>query len=210
VSGESAAETFAECARLLGNKRTALYMKDDPAMTAPIILVRPPTAIAVSPALAALPITELRFLLGRALWLLRAEHALAVGLPRDKLNALFMSAVRAFHPRHATARTTNPGPPTGLSPAEADAARLRKELPYKVVKRLTELFQREADTSFSSARWRRGVEHAANRAGLVACGDFRAAARVLRDEGDEAALRELARFTLSDAYLALRERSTAR
>ena len=64
-----------------------------------------------------------------------------------------------------------------------------------------------AASAFSSAGWRRGVLHGGNRAGLAACGDFRAAARVLRDEGDEGALRELARFTLSDAYLSLRERT---
>jgi hypothetical protein len=131
----------------------------------------------------------------------RPDHALAVGLPREALNSLFMSAVRAFHPRHAAAR----GP--GGSGGEADVQRLRRELPYKVVKRLAELFQREADTSFSSALWRRGVEHSANRAGLLVCGDFRAAARVLRDEGDDEALRELARFTLSSAYLGLRAKT---
>ncbi len=202
VSGDAAGEIFAECARLLGNRRSSLYLKDDPALTRPLVMVRAPTAVIVSPALAALPAAELRFHMARALWLTRPEHALAVGLEREQLNSLFMSAVRAFHPRHASARQV------GGSTGDADAQQLRKQLPYKVVRRLAELFQREADTAFSSARWRRGVEHSTNRAGLVACGDFRAAARVLRDEGDDEALRELARFALSEAYLGLLERAT--
>ena len=202
MATDPAAELFAECARLFGNRRTALYMKDDPSWTTPAVVVRPPTAVVLSPGLAALPSAELRFLLGRALWLLRSEHALVVGLPKERLNALFMSAVRAFHPRHAAVRANDAG-----AAGETDAQQLRKQLPYKVVKRLSELFQRETDTQFSSARWRKGVEHSANRAGLVACGEFRAAARVLRDEGDDESLRELGRFTLSEAYLALRERA---
>ncbi len=130
-------------------------------------------------------------------------RASSVGLPRERLNGLFMSAVRAFHPHHASAR----GAAAGASGrADRDAQQLRRELPYKVVRRLAEIFQREVDTSFSSARWRRGVEHSAARAGLLVSGDFRAAARVLRDEGDDDGLRELARFALSDAYLALRAR----
>jgi hypothetical protein len=199
VGGEPVAELFSDCARIFGNKRTALYSKDEP-LPRPLVMVRPPTAIVVSPSMDSLPTAELRFQLGRALWYVRPEHALVVGLPRERLNALFMSAVRAFHPRHAAMRS-------GAAAAnDGDAQRLRRELPYKVVKRLGELFQKDSDAAFSSARWRRGVEHSANRAGLVGCGDFRAAARALRDEGDEDGLRELARFALSPAYMALRSR----
>ena len=194
MSGDVAGTTFGEVARLLGNRRTGLYLK--PGLTAPLLMVRPPTAIVLSPELSARPRAELRFLLGRALWTVRPEHALVVGLTRRRLNTMLMSIVHAFHPRHAAARAAT----------EAEVQQLRKILPYKVVRRLTELFQRDADTAFSSARWRRGVEHSANRAALAACGDFRAAARVLHDEGDDPAIVELARFALSDAYLGLLER----
>jgi hypothetical protein len=192
VGGDPTAEIFTDCARLLGNRRTALYLKDDPTLTRPLVMARAPTAVVISPPLATLPAAELRFHLGRALWFTRPEHAVAVALPRERLNGLFMSAVRAFHPHHAEAGGGN-----------EDAQRLRRDLPYKVVRRLAEIFQREADTTFSSARWRRGVEYSAARAGLLVSGDFRAAARVLRDEGDDEGLRELARFALSPAYLTL-------
>ncbi|MEO6952695.1 MAG: hypothetical protein ABI321_12865, partial [Polyangia bacterium] len=194
MSGGVAATVFAEVARFVGNRRTALYLK--PGLVAPLLVVRPPTAIVLSPELAARPRAELRFLVGRALWLVRPEHALVIGLTRQRLNSMLMSIVHAFHPRHAAARATS----------DAEGQRLRKILPYKVVRRLTDLFQREVDTAFSSARWRRGVEHSANRAALAACRDFTAAARVLHDEGDDAALVELARFALSDAYLGLLDR----
>jgi len=137
--------------------------------------------------------------------LLQPEHALIVGLTKSRLNTMLMSLVHAFHPRHASARTAS----------DTEVQQLRKILPYKVLKRLTDLFAREADTHFSSARWRRGVEHSANRAGLMVSGDFRAAARVLTDPAfsafgdasDRIHLDELARFALSDAYLAVRTRT---
>src|SRR6185312_12344908 len=98
-----AAAHFAECARLLGNRRTALYMKDDADATAPVVSVRAPTAVVLTPRLAELPAGELRFLIGRALWLVRPEHALAVGLTKSRLNTLLMTIVHALHPRHAAA-----------------------------------------------------------------------------------------------------------
>ena len=58
----------------------------------------------------------------------------------------------------------------------------------------------------SSAFYPAKIDISANRAGLVVSGDFRAAARVLHDEGDADGLRELARFALSEPYLALRSR----
>ena len=194
MSDAPVATTFAEVARFVGNRRASLYLK--PGLTAPILVVRAPTAVVISDEIAAQPRPELRFLFGRALWMVRPEHALVVGLTRSRLNAMLMSVVHAFHPLHIATRTTS----------DAEGQQLRKELPYKVVRRLTELFQREVDTAFSSARWRRGVEHSAHRAALAACRDFAAAARVLKAEGDEAAIVELARFALSDAYLGLLER----
>ena len=194
MSTEPVATTFAEVARFVGNRRAALYLK--PGLSTPLLVVRAPTAVVVSNEIAARPRPELRFLFGRALWMVRPEHALVVGLSRSRLNGLLMSVVHAFHPRHAATRTTS----------DAEVQQLRKVLPYKVVRRLTELFQREVDTAFSSARWRRGVEHSAHRAALAACRDFAAAATVLKAEGDEAAIVELARFALSDAYLGHLER----
>ena len=88
---------------------------------------------------------------------------------------------------------------------EADeAAMWKRALPYKVAKRLAELFRDLANTEFSSHRWRRAVQKTGNRAGLLASGDIIAAARVLSTEGDKDGIEDLARFAASDDYLALR------
>jgi hypothetical protein len=80
----------------------------------------------------------------------------------------------------------------------------KRALPYKVAKRLAELFRDLANTEFSSHRWRRAVQKTGNRAGLVASGDIIAAARVLHAEGDRDGIEDLARFAAGDDYLALR------
>ncbi len=74
----------------------------------------------------------------------------------------------------------------------------------KVARRLSELFRDLPQTSFSTATWRRAVQYTANRAGLLASGDLVAAARVLNAERDGVAVRELARFAVSESYAALR------
>jgi cellulose synthase operon protein C len=98
---------------------------------------------------------------------------------------------------------------------------LKKALPYKVAKRLAELFQEHETQPFSSARWRAVVEETGNRAGLLMCGDLATAAHaVLRETSPdtepspevflEAAskpgpLRELLRFSISEPCFVLRE-----
>ena len=85
-----------------------------------------------------------------------------------------------------------------------EAAMWKRALPYKVAKRLAELFRDLANTEFSSHRWRRAVQKTGNRAGLLASGDIIAAARVLGAESDRDGIEDLARFAASDDYLALR------
>jgi hypothetical protein len=124
--------------------------------------------------------------------------------------------LKAFHPRHARWRAGEKG-------AE-QAAKLKKSLPYKVAKRMAELFQENDATPFSSARWRAVVHETGNRAGLLMCGDLRAAARIVAAEQSTAAgaqdptpeelreqartpgpLRGLLRYAISEEYFTLRE-----
>jgi hypothetical protein len=79
-------------------------------------------------------------------------------------------------------------------------------LPYKVAKRLAELFRELANTEFSSHNWRRAVQKTGNRAGLLTSGDIIAAARVLKTENDDEGIEDLARFAASDDYQALRSK----
>jgi tetratricopeptide (TPR) repeat protein len=186
---------YALAARILGNRKTGLYLKTGAAPGEVTVAAHPPTAIVVSPRLPeGRSAADVRFLLGRALEIARPEYVLAASLPREDFTKLFGALLRAFHPRHA--RRTG----------DDEAAAWRKQLPYKVARRLGELFRDLGDTHFSSVDWRRAVQHTGNRAGLLASGDLVAAARVLNGEGDSDAVRELARFAASDDYAALRTR----
>jgi hypothetical protein len=132
---------------------------------------------------------------------------------------LFGSVLRAFHPRHARRRAS-----AGDAAAE-QAARLKKNVPYKVSKQLVELFGALGTTSWSSLRWRAVVHHVGNRTGLVLCGDLKTAAAIVVKEsaaftnGDVPSsedvrklatsyepLRELLRFAVSEDHFLLREK----
>ena len=125
-----------------------------------------------------------------------------------------MAAVlRAYHPRHSRRRSEQ-------GPAVELAAKLKKLLPYTASKKLAELFQQQANVTWSSAEWRSGVRLTAARVGLVLGGDLRATVRVLVREhepdlpeepppGELAALvrrseplRDLLTFALSEDYFA--------
>jgi hypothetical protein len=205
VAPTDLARTYALAARALGNRRTGLYLRRHGGTAELTVVAHPPTALVVSPQLTqGRALADVRFVVGRALELARPEYVLAAALPPAEFTRLFSAILRAFHPRHARLR---PGQPTQRG-GDDEAAAWRRALPYKVARRLGELFRQLAETEFSTARWRRAVQHTANRAGLLVAGDMMAAARVLNSEGDPEAVLELARFAVSDAYAALRAKLT--
>ena len=181
-------------------------------------MVQAPPALIVGPHLAdGAPHAEVRFQLGRGLELTRPEYILAAGVRPKQFTQLFSSVLKAFHPRHSRRRAT------GSDATEELAAKLKKNVPYKVSKRLVELFQELGSTSWSSVRWRAVVHQTGNRAGLLLCSDLRTAARLVlaerrRAHGAAAAdelmslakdhepFRDLIRFALSDDYFVLREK----
>ena len=170
--------------KALGNKKTALYLKTTdsaPTTTSVQIVVQAPPALIVG----ALPgqgrsTAEVRFQLGRGIELTRPEYILAAGVRPKQFAQLFSSVLKAFHPRHSRRRAT------ASDATEELAAKLKKNVPYKVSKRLVELFQELGSTSWSSVRWRAVVHQTGNRAGLLLCGDLRTAARLVagRSRGD--------------------------
>ncbi len=105
------------------------------------IVVQAPPALVVGPALAGEAATpaEIRFQIARGIELTRPEYILAAGVRPKQFTALFASVLKAFHPRHAKRRAT-----TGDTAAE-QAAKLKKNVPYKVSKQLVELFQGARD-----------------------------------------------------------------
>jgi len=183
--------------------------------------VQAPPALVVGPTLAgeAASPAEIRFQIARGIELTRPEYILAAGVRPKQFTALFASVLKAFHPRHAKRRAA-----AGDAAAE-QAAKLKKNVPYKVSKQLVELFQALGTTSWSSLRWRSVVHQIGNRTGLLLCGDLATAARiVLREAGavsngtlpppeeirriavTSEPVRELFRFAVSDDYFALREK----
>jgi tetratricopeptide (TPR) repeat protein len=211
---------YGQVAKALGNKKTALYVRADRTDEEVTIVVQAPPALVVGPAMAeGATAGEVRFQIARGLELTRPEYILAAGVRPKQFTPLFASVLRAFHPRHAKRRTA-----AGDAAAE-QAAKLKKNVPYKVSKQLVELFQKLGNTSWSSLRWRTVVHQIGNRTGLVLCGDLATAAQiVIRDEGTLAEgetftpetvrrlattnepLRELLRFAISDDYFVLREK----
>ena len=132
----------------------------------------------------------------------RPEYVLASALPPKEFSRLFSAILRAFHPRHARR------PPAAGQSAD-EALNWKRSLPYKVAKRLAELFGDLKDTEFSSVKWRRAVLHTGNRAGLLVA-NLATAGRVLVAEGDQEALLELCRFAASDTYLQLKSQLSRR
>jgi hypothetical protein len=211
---------YGQVAKALGNKKTALYVRPEGAPGQVEIVVQAPPALVVGPALAGEEATpaEIRFQIARGIELTRPEYILAAGVRPKQFTALFASVLKAFHPRHAKRRAA-----AGDTAAD-QAAKLKKNVPYKVSKQLVELFQGLGTTSWSSLRWRSVVHQIGNRTGLVLCGDLATAARIVIREaalsnGEQPTpeeirriavtnepVRELLRFAVSDDYFALREK----
>jgi tetratricopeptide (TPR) repeat protein len=212
---------YGQVAKALGNRKTALYVRAEEGAADDVnIVVQAPPALVVGPALAAdAKGAEVRFQLGRGIELSRPEYILAAGVRPKQFTTLFSSVLRAFHPRHARRRAA-----TGDAAAE-QAAKLKKNVPYKVSKQLVELFGALGSTSWSSLRWRAVVHHVGNRTGLVLCGDLRTAAAIVVKESaaftngnvpsaedvrklatSYEPLRELLRFAVSEDHFLLREK----
>jgi tetratricopeptide (TPR) repeat protein len=210
---------YGQVAKALANKRTALYLKaggpSAPGAEDVTLVVQAPPALVVGGHLAEVaPPAEVRFELARGIELSRPEYILAAGVRPKPFSQLFGNVLKAFHPRHTRRRASD----AGADPA----ADLKKNVPYKVSKRLVELFQELGSTSWSSVRWRSVVQHTGNRAGLLLCGDLKTAARLVLKNGapvrdlppeelralaaSNEELRELLRFAISEDYFVLREK----
>jgi tetratricopeptide (TPR) repeat protein len=216
MSDLEVAKVFGHVAKALGNKKTALYIKKDTEMPQVEIVVQTPPALVFGSELIDALLSDARFELARGLELTRPEYILAAGVRPKQFTELFGNVLRAFHPRHAKRRASV------TDTGGEQATSLRKNVPYKVSKRLVEIFQEMGSTSWSSVRWRKVVADTGNRTGLLLCADLRSAIQgVLRagkfsvdtppEELRELVrihepLRELLRFAVSDTYFRLREK----
>jgi hypothetical protein len=186
------ARVYGAAARMLGNRHTGLYLNWEGPGDEVRIACHAPPVIIVGPDVEKRPLGELRFLLGRALELTRPEYILVAGLDRAEFSGLFGAVLRAFHPRHSRRRTDE------MDPLNQRAAQLKKDLPYRVSRKLVDLFGAKAHVEFNSAHWRQAVQHSGNRAGLLVSGDLRAACRVIVSEELHPDPGTLERFTTEE------------
>ncbi len=216
MSDFDAAKAYGQIAKALGNKKTALYVKKNAELPQVEIVVQTPPALVFGSELLAAPLSVVRFQVARGLELSRPEYILAAGVRPKQFTELFGNVLRAFHPRHAKRRA-----PSQDANGE-QSTNLRKNVPYKVSKRLVELFQEMGSTSWSSVRWRKVVADTGNQTGLLMCGDLRAAVQAVLRAGkfepdadaeelvrlaaEYEPLRELLRFAVSEKYFRLREK----
>ena len=210
------AMALSAAARALGRQGAQLFLVDPHhPLCAPapqVVAMAVPAVVAPREGLQGRSTPELLFLLGRAVELSGPPGVLAAGLDSEQFVHLMLRVLRAFHPRHMRGRKD-------LSADALEAVSVfRRALPFKVARRLGDLFRELGQWPFDSVRWRRAAHHGANRAGLILCGDLGMAAGFIRAEeglteldGAEAvrrspALRDLISFAASDVYPAYRKR----
>lgn len=188
-----AAVMFPHLARAVSLPATVLYrstMPDDPDIR--VVCVSPPL-IVLGPRLQddddPPGDLELRFLLGRAAELARPERIIAAGLPVDELDQLIGSLRRAFG---------------GHQPAgELDAGQrdrdqlLRTTLPVKLRGKIQELLTGVDPRRLDARRYVAACQRAADRVGLLLCGDI---ATAIRMAGGKSSARHLIDLALRDHY----------
>jgi hypothetical protein len=165
-SADEAARAFAVATRVLGNQKSSLYRVGWQQFALPRVVGKLPGSLVISPALGRLSPGEIQFILARAVQGLRPEYILALCMPAAELTHLLGLAVRGFHPRHAKI-------------PQEEVTAWKRELPYRAVKRLGEVFRDLGEVSFSTVEWRRAVRRATQRAALLICGDLIAAVQVV-------------------------------
>ncbi|MBI4512440.1 MAG: tetratricopeptide repeat protein [Deltaproteobacteria bacterium] len=141
---------------------------------------------------------EFRFLLGRAAELARPERIPAVGLPLRALSRLCAGLALAFGgTKELCVDDVDP------EDAAAEAERLRQVLPLMVRKRLESLLDGIPQGGIDPARYHAACMRAADRAGLLACGDVVVAMGLV---GGPEKGKHLVRLAVKERYLAVRAR----
>jgi hypothetical protein len=140
---------------------------------------------------------ELRFLLGRCFKMIQAHMALPMRLTPDDLGLLVGGIVRQFVPDFV---------PQGFDEAQvvAEAGRMARVIPKKMHAELLPFALECASQSLDLKQIGPSLVHTANRAGLLCCGLPGPALNAVRRLQDEAQLRALLRFTVSDELAELR------
>ncbi len=202
----AAASIFPRVATALQIPATVLYSTDVPdapdvqvvCVSAPIVVLGPRFQGLEGQAWSEL---EIRFLLGRAAELARPERVIASGLPREDFLNLLESVKRVF------------GPERLADEPEDDAARyhdemLRTTLPIKVRRKLEQQLTEVAPRDVDPDRYLAACDRAADRAGLLVCGDVATAVKHAGEMSQDGRrlTRHLIAMCLEPRYFSARER----
>jgi hypothetical protein len=193
---------FTRIARALDAPATVLYATDQADAPDVTVLCVAPPVLVLGPRLHgsranSVSDLEMRFLLARAAELARPERIIAAGLSAEHLAALCASLVRVF----------------GRSGGEAASQReddelLRTTLPVRVRTQLEKPLGATRGRALDADKYRRACLRAADRAGLLICGDIDTALRLggLTGPDGKKQVRHLYELVLKRGYLAARAR----
>jgi tetratricopeptide (TPR) repeat protein len=200
---------FPRITAALGTPATALYLSQAPSAPDIQLVCAAPAVVVFGPRLQAAgkdpaQRTALRFLLGRTAEMLRPENIIAAGLPHTEFINLLGALLRLFGPPHLA----------NVLPAEfpdQEAMRehdqhLRTTLPVKLRERLQILLEDATARDLDPDRYFSALDRAADRAGLLMCGDIATAishAGAVDEQGRRVA-RHLLTTALSPGYLRAR------
>jgi hypothetical protein len=197
------ASTFGWAADTLGLRQPRLYLREDVSGGLTHMPVFPLASLSGATLLTGFEPADLIFIVGRHLSDYRGEHYVRTLLPSvHELRMVLLAGLRI----------------AGLGPADPRVDAVAAELVRKLVPAQLSTLGVLTRAMLSSAvdvdvaRWRRGVELTACRAGLLLCDDLSAAARMIRALGagmpDDVSfgdkIDELIQFSVSDDYGKLR------
>jgi hypothetical protein len=205
VSPAAAAALYPQITKALGGATTLLYTARAAPSDLAIVLASPPV-IVLGPRLVskraqsrsdadANADAELRFRIGRAVELARPHRVLAAGAGAIGF-AHFVGGLR-----HAFGKSEDGVPVDAEVAREAD--RLRAALPLRLRTRLSEQLAAVSPEGLDPARYLAACQRAADRAGLLACGQIAVA---VAQAGGASSARHLVELAASPAYLRTRRK----
>ncbi len=204
ASSEAAATAlYPHLARALGGPPTLLYTTSFAGIDLALLFASPPVVV-FGPALASVRAgsrgdghqetdAALRFQLGRTVELSR-PHRLFAAMPEDAL-ALLVAGLQ-----HGLGR---PQPPAASGQVMAEAERLRSRLSVALRQRLTERLAALGPSPLDPRAYVAACQRAADRAGLLACGDVTVAIQLA---GGARRAPHLVQLAASRRYLAIRKK----
>jgi tetratricopeptide (TPR) repeat protein len=200
---------YPQIAKALGGPPTLLYASLRRAQPDVTLVLASPPVVVLGPRLAHIRAqshsdidlvgdARLRFQLGRVVELSRARRVFAAGTNP----AAFARLVGGLC--HAFGRTTDPSADRDIA---AEAERLRAMLSVQLRRRITERLAAVTPGTLDPHAYIAGCERAADRAGLLACGDVGAAIALA---GGPAKARHLVKLASTQRYLAARRKLRSR